>query len=81
MVLIYIRFLLLSLMFKLSYSAKFVKEYIEAAKPIFSIGEYWDSCNYNGNDLDHNQGKTMHFVLCMYYVINWNHVICNIPNC
>ena len=40
-----------------------MKEYIEAAKPMFSIGEYWDSCNYNGHDLDYNQGNMM-----MHYV-------------
>lgn len=39
------------------YSAKYVKEYIEGAKPIFSVGEYWDSCNYHGTGLDHNQGN------------------------
>ncbi|PRQ24289.1 putative glycosidase [Rosa chinensis] len=39
-----------------SYAAKYVKEYIEGAKPIFSVGEYWDSCNYNGHGLDYNQG-------------------------
>ncbi|XP_039003264.1 probable alpha-amylase 2 [Hibiscus syriacus] len=36
--------------FARGYSAKYVKEYIEEAKPIFSVGEYWDSCNYNGYD-------------------------------
>ncbi|PRQ20328.1 putative glycosidase [Rosa chinensis] len=36
--------------------AKYVKEYIEGAKPIFSVGKYWDSCNYNGHGLDYNQG-------------------------
>ncbi|CAL5384584.1 unnamed protein product [Camellia sinensis] len=40
---------------KLCYSAKYVKEYIEGAKPVFSVGEYWDSCNYNGQILDCNQ--------------------------
>lgn len=43
-------------MFSFSYSAKYVKEYIEGAKPIFCVGEYWDSCNYNGNGLNYNQG-------------------------
>jgi hypothetical protein len=33
-----------------------VKEYIEGAMPIFSVGEYWDSCNYNDDGLDYNQG-------------------------
>ncbi|KAJ8762258.1 hypothetical protein K2173_007414 [Erythroxylum novogranatense] len=37
------------------YSPKYVKEYIEGAKPEFSVGEYWDSCNYNGQVLDYNQ--------------------------
>lgn len=39
-----------------SYSAQYVKEYIGAAKPLFSVGECWDSCNYNGHGLDYNQG-------------------------
>ncbi|KAG6644687.1 hypothetical protein CIPAW_08G070100 [Carya illinoinensis] len=41
--------------FARGYSAKYVKEYIEGAKPIFSVGEYWDSCNYNDHGLDYNQ--------------------------
>ncbi|KAM7514017.1 hypothetical protein LguiA_003600 [Lonicera macranthoides] len=41
--------------FARGYSAKYVKEYIEGAKPIFCVGEYWDSCNYNGNGLNYNQ--------------------------
>lgn len=41
--------------FARGYSAKYVKEYIEGAKPIFSVGEYWDSCNYKGTYLDYNQ--------------------------
>lgn len=44
------------IMLKFSYSAKYVKEYIEGARPIFSVGEYWDPCNYNNNGLDYNQG-------------------------
>ncbi|GKD48762.1 probable alpha-amylase 2 [Tanacetum coccineum] len=42
--------------FARGYSAKYVKEYIEGAKPIFSVGEYWDTCNYKGTYLDYNQG-------------------------
>ncbi|KAJ6953390.1 hypothetical protein NC652_005177 [Populus alba x Populus x berolinensis] len=41
--------------FARGYSPKYVKEYIEGAKPIFSVGEYWDSCNYNGHFLEYNQ--------------------------
>lgn len=44
------------MMVQFSYSAEYVREYIEGAKPIFSVGEYWDSCNYNGDYLDYNQG-------------------------
>lgn len=41
-----------------SYAAKFVKEYVERSKPIFSIGEYWDTCNYTPSyRLDYNQGN------------------------
>lgn len=38
------------------FSPKYVKEYIEGAKPLFCVGEYWDSCNYKGSTLDYNQG-------------------------
>ena len=40
------------------YNPKFVKEYVEESKPVFSVGEYWDSCNYVAPDsrLDYNQG-------------------------
>uniref|UniRef100_A0A7N0U341 Alpha-amylase n=1 Tax=Kalanchoe fedtschenkoi TaxID=63787 RepID=A0A7N0U341_KALFE len=41
--------------FARGYAAKYVKEYIEEARPVFSVGEYWDSCNYNGSYLEHNQ--------------------------
>ncbi|KAJ0896701.1 putative alpha-amylase [Helianthus annuus] len=41
--------------FARGYSAKYVKEYIEGAKPVFCVGEYWDSCNYKGTYLDYNQ--------------------------
>jgi hypothetical protein len=36
-----------------------VKEYIEEAKPLFAVGEYWDSCEYSPTDnrLSFNQGK------------------------
>jgi hypothetical protein len=43
-----------------------VKEYIEGAKPIFSVGEYWDSCNYNGHFLEYNQGITSKYILHPY---------------
>eukprot|EP00850_Spirogloea_muscicola_P015054 SM000112S23996 [mRNA] locus=s112:205571:213129:- [translate_table: standard] len=33
----------------------FVKEYIEASKPAFSIGEYWDSLAYEGGNVCYNQ--------------------------
>eukprot|EP00850_Spirogloea_muscicola_P007965 SM000041S15524 [mRNA] locus=s41:621857:624986:+ [translate_table: standard] len=34
--------------FAKGYSAEFVRSYIEAARPDFAIGEYWDACNYSG---------------------------------
>ncbi|MQM09744.1 hypothetical protein Taro_042619, partial [Colocasia esculenta] len=39
------------------YAPKFIKEYVEESRPIFSVGEYWDSCNYSApnNRLDYNQ--------------------------
>jgi alpha-amylase len=44
--------------FKFSFAAKFVREYVEALDPMFSVGEYWVSCNYDpsSNHLDYNQG-------------------------
>ncbi|KAG6648356.1 probable alpha-amylase 2 isoform X1 [Carya illinoinensis] len=47
------------------YSAKYVKEYIEGAKPMFAVGESWDSCNYNGHGLDYNQDSHRQ------RIINW----------
>lgn len=40
--------------FAKGYAAKYVKEYVEGSKPLFSIGEYWDSCSYSSG-LEHNQ--------------------------
>ncbi|RAL52413.1 hypothetical protein DM860_007270 [Cuscuta australis] len=51
--------------FAKGYSPKFIKEYIEGAKPIFSVGEYWDTCNYSGTDLDYNQNSHRQ------RIINW----------
>ncbi|KAL8257896.1 hypothetical protein R6Q59_029937 [Mikania micrantha] len=48
-----------------SYSAKYVKEYVEGAKPIFCVGEYWDSCNYKGTYLEYNQDSHRQ------RIINW----------
>ncbi|CAM6100036.1 unnamed protein product [Calypogeia fissa] len=33
----------------------YVKEYIEATNPVFSIGEYWDSLAYEGGQVCYNQ--------------------------
>ncbi|BBN06643.1 alpha-amylase [Marchantia polymorpha subsp. ruderalis] len=33
----------------------YVKEYIEATDPAFSIGEYWDSLAYDGGQVSYNQ--------------------------
>nr|GEY43729.1 probable alpha-amylase 2 [Tanacetum cinerariifolium] len=49
--------------FARGYSAKYVKEYIEGAKPIFSVGEYWDTCNYKGTYLDYNQGISFQTII------------------
>lgn len=37
------------------FSGVYVKEYIEASTPVFSIGEYWDSLAYEGGNLCYNQ--------------------------
>ncbi|CAI8591915.1 unnamed protein product [Vicia faba] len=37
------------------FSGTYVKEYIEASKPAFSIGEYWDSLAYEQGSLCYNQ--------------------------
>ncbi|CAJ1931707.1 unnamed protein product [Sphenostylis stenocarpa] len=33
----------------------YVKDYIEASEPYFSVGEYWDSLSYTYGETDHNQ--------------------------
>ncbi|QCD90495.1 alpha-amylase [Vigna unguiculata] len=33
----------------------YVKDYIEASEPYFSVGEYWDSLSYTNGETDHNQ--------------------------
>lgn len=55
-----------ALLDKVSYAAKYVKEYVEESKPVFSVGEYWDTCNYSSADhrLDYNQGMR-----ALYYVL------------
>lgn len=63
-----------------SYAPKFVKEYVEEAKPIFSVGEYWDTCNYCPPDyrLDSNQGINLviniysRIVICSYLLAKLN---------
>lgn len=42
-----------------SYEARYVKEYIGAAQPVWAVGEYWDACAYTGEafKLDYNQGE------------------------
>ena len=41
------------------YKAEYVKEYIEAAQPVWGVGEYWDTCAYTEEAfrLDYNQGE------------------------
>ncbi|KAG1355375.1 Alpha-amylase [Cocos nucifera] len=53
--------------FAKGYAPKFVKEYVEESKPIFSVGEYWDTCNYCPPDyrLDYNQDSHRQ------RIINW----------
>ncbi|KAG5542843.1 hypothetical protein RHGRI_015812 [Rhododendron griersonianum] len=51
--------------FARGYSAQYVKEYIEGAKPLFSVGEWWDSCNYTGHHLEYNQDSHRQ------RIINW----------
>lgn len=53
--------------FAKGYAAKYVKEYIEESKPIFSVGEYWDTCNYTTPSycLDYNQDSHRQ------RIINW----------
>ncbi|MFS7991643.1 putative alpha-amylase [Helianthus anomalus] len=38
----------------MGFSGEYVKEYIEASNPTFTIGEYWDSLVYEGGDLCYN---------------------------
>lgn len=52
------------------FSPKYVKEYIEGAKPVFSVGEYWDTCNYMGSSLDYNQGIVLKYIFSVIKYIN-----------
>uniref|UniRef100_A0A803MX32 Alpha-amylase n=1 Tax=Chenopodium quinoa TaxID=63459 RepID=A0A803MX32_CHEQI len=51
--------------FARGYAANYVKEYIEDAKPVFCVGEYWDSCNYHTGRLAYNQDSHRQ------RIINW----------
>ncbi|XP_031402932.1 alpha-amylase 3, chloroplastic isoform X2 [Punica granatum] len=33
----------------------YVKDYLEASEPYFTVGEFWDSLSYTYGDMDHNQ--------------------------
>ncbi|XP_077245278.1 alpha-amylase-like 3 [Tasmannia lanceolata] len=33
----------------------YVKDYLDATKPFFAVGEYWDSLSYTYGEMDHNQ--------------------------
>jgi len=33
----------------------YVRDYIEASEPYFSVGEYWDSLSYTNGEADHNR--------------------------
>lgn len=43
-----------------------MKEYIEVTKPVFAIGEYWDSLSYEGGNVCYNQGSS-------HWLIFWPH--------
>uniref|UniRef100_A0A0D9W2F2 Alpha-amylase n=1 Tax=Leersia perrieri TaxID=77586 RepID=A0A0D9W2F2_9ORYZ len=49
------------------YAAKFVKEYVEESKPLFAVGEYWDSCEYSPHDGRLNYNQDNH----RQRIINW----------
>ncbi|XP_066349399.1 probable alpha-amylase 2 isoform X1 [Miscanthus floridulus] len=53
--------------FTKGYAAKFVKEYIEESKPLFAVGEYWDSCEYSPPDYRLNYNQDSH----RQKIINW----------
>eukprot|EP00271_Cylindrocystis_brebissonii_P007275 TRINITY_DN20604_c0_g1_i1.p1 TRINITY_DN20604_c0_g1~~TRINITY_DN20604_c0_g1_i1.p1 ORF type:complete len:417 (+),score=66.73 TRINITY_DN20604_c0_g1_i1:499-1749(+) len=46
--------------FAKGYSAGYVKEYIEAAEPVFAVGEYWDACNYSGEEYTFDFDQNSH---------------------
>ena len=33
----------------------YVKDYMDASKPYFAVGEYWDSLSYTYGEMDYNQ--------------------------
>ncbi|KAJ4759323.1 Alpha-amylase [Rhynchospora pubera] len=53
--------------FAKGYSPEFVKEYVEKSKPMFSVGEYWDNCEYSPTDSSLNYNQDSH----RQRIINW----------
>ncbi|XP_020261766.1 probable alpha-amylase 2 isoform X2 [Asparagus officinalis] len=53
--------------FAKGYAAKFVKEYVEESKPVFSVGEYWDDCAYSPSDSRLEYDQDSH----RQRIINW----------
>ena len=50
--------------FTKGYSGKYVGEYVEACAPEFSVGEFWETCNYGGDgslsyDQDHHRQRVV----------------------
>mmetsp|Transcript_14532 Transcript_14532/g.31123 ORF Transcript_14532/g.31123 Transcript_14532/m.31123 type:complete len:586 (-) Transcript_14532:7-1764(-) len=42
--------------FVLGYAGKYTQEYVDAAVPRLSVGEFWDACDYSDGVLAYNQG-------------------------
>ena len=50
--------------FTKGYSGRYVGEYVEACEPEFSVGEFWETCNYSGDgslsyDQDHHRQRVV----------------------
>jgi hypothetical protein len=53
--------------FSKGYGGHFVKKYLEAAGPEFSVGEFWDTCTYEGSGLAYNQVRSVSETCCYWF--------------
>jgi hypothetical protein len=58
--------------FAKGYAPSYVLEYIENTQPTFSVGEYWDDCEYDSSF--HIKGDQVQLLVCRFI---WNGDYCD----